>query len=92
MSVWCGVDGTIKTRKYAHVSLRTTILEMFDECSKPYVNVVIDGEDYTVQEVGFSFCSDGLQAAKCVSAFIHKLKEMDKTCQADLTASVRFFA
>lgn len=82
MSVWCEVTGVAR-QPLNEVSIRRLIKDMFDECggaSFRYEN----GCSY----FEFSFCDDGLSAAKAVDVFASVLRARRVHC--DIEAKIRF--
>jgi len=88
MSVWTEVNGTISMHVDMHISLKTYIKEYFLEVviSKCEYHLNNDTRNYSVT---FSFCDEGISAAKSVQGFINKLTS-DLKAKSYLTALINF--
>lgn len=82
MSVWCLVKGSI-ARPYKAVSIRKLVAELFDEHGGVFL---VEGTNTDIFE--FTFCDEGISAAKLVEKFCSVLKE--NKIRADIIAEVRF--
>ena len=78
MSLWVDVSGKIHGE---HLLVRKAINDFFDE-------VAIDSLQN--DKVSFSFCGDGLTAAKELDRFVRYLRTHHKNCLVDLSANIRF--
>lgn len=88
MSVWAAVTGTVTLSISAHVSLKKFLKDRFDE-------VCIDAVEWTTHDgerryhrVRFSFCSDGMDAAKQVDALVSDIRNLGG--KAELQATITF--
>jgi hypothetical protein len=87
MSVWSGVEGTIKVRKDNHLSVSKVIGDVWDEVSKPSINKT-EGNTYFYYSIAFNYCDDGEGAVKSFKKFLSIL--ISYGCEVDLNNSVRW--
>lgn len=89
MSVWTDVTGTVTFNKMCGMSLKTLIVEMFQE-AVPAIITLPSKNGRVVASVTFSFSDSNLQAAKTMQKFVDKIKGYDKDAYVDLEANIRF--
>lgn len=89
MSVWCEVELWALIPKDTKLSIQKLTRDFFDELSVGGYRQEPFGQhlkiDYT-----FTFCADGMDAAKGIARYLELAKEKEPKIRADITASIRF--
>lgn len=95
MSVWTEVEFQAVLPRHAHYSIEKSIYVHFEasEVNKPKIEQFV-AEGTVMYKGTFSFCDDGLHAAKMVSTWTEELRGLVKNkslgTYVDVTASIRW--
>lgn len=89
VSAWTEVTGNIRMRNGTAFSLNKYISFEFDEVIIRHINQSIKGDSIWF-DVNFVFEDSNMSAANRVQNLVYKLREIDKNCQVDLEANIRF--
>lgn len=91
MSVWATVSGNIAVVNPCPLSVRKLAEQMFDELNIDTFSQT-ERRDRILTNIDFTFCADGIDAARLVDSFVKAIKQFDKTAKVDVTAAIRFLA
>lgn len=90
MGIFTEVSGTIQIRTNSGCSVRQIIDSHFD-CKCRYDQITDRVHNVINITVNFTFCSDGVHAAKQIQQFCDMIKTYDAKTYVDLYATIRFF-
>ena len=87
MAIWSSFEGTIKCHKSKKISIKSVLLELYDELTI-HVDTTEKNDEY-IHTISCVYCLDGKEAWEFFYNFINKIKDLDKNARIDITSNIR---
>lgn len=90
MSIWTSVEGYVTFRRECGMSLKTMIVESFQEADPKITQQHGHLTDTVTVRFTFCFSDSNLYAAKTIQKFVDDIKSFDSSAYVDIEANIRF--
>lgn len=87
MAIWSSFEGTIKCHKSKKISIKSVLLESYDELTI-HVDTTEKNDEY-IHTISCVYSLDGKEAWDFFYNFINKIKELDKNAHIDISCNIR---
>ena len=87
MAIRSSFEGTIKCHKSKKISIKSVLLELYDELTVHVVTT--ENNDKYIHKIECVYCLDGKEAWNFFYKFVNKIKELDKNAHIDISCNIR---
>ena len=87
MAIWSSFEGPIKCHKSKKISIKSVLLELYDELTV-HVDTTEKSDEY-IHTISCVYCLDGKEAWDFFYKFVNKIKELDKNAHIDISCNIR---
>ena len=87
MAIWSSFEGTIKCHKSKKISIKSVLLELYDELTV-HVDTTEKNGEY-IHTINCAYSLDGKEAWDFFYKFVNTIKKLDKNAYIDISCNIR---